>query len=262
MLPSRRLPINLMKLSKSPKLNNSIKYLTTAANDSSQTHLSYTTSDTKGFKLIGTTVDEALEKVARERPNDVAFKFCMFQRTLKFAEVKQRVDEMAQNLLSRGFQKGDRLAVMLPNMPQGNLAILAAASIGVVVVAMNPAYQLVEIEFMLKKTKCKGILMLDNFKTLQHYKVLTHICPELLTSTKGELNSKNLPDLKHVIIANLMPNANNDIYKGCWSYKEFETFNSNPFSKPRVEPDDLMTLLFTSGSTGFPKVVFVFNSII
>ena len=173
---------------------------------------------------------------------------------MKFAEVKQRVDEIAQNLLSRGFQKGDRLAVMLPNMPQGNLAILAAASIGVVVVAMNPAYQLVEIEFMLKKTKCKGILMLDNFKTLQHYKILTHICPELLTSTKGELNSKDLPELKHVIIANLMPTPNNDSYQGCWSFKEFETFNSTLLPKPKVESDDLLGLLFTSGSTGFPKV--------
>ena len=173
---------------------------------------------------------------------------------MKFAEVKQRVDEIAQNLLSRGFQKGDRLAVMLPNMPQGNLAILAAASIGVVVVAMNPAYQLVEIEFMLKKTKCKGILMLDNFKTLQHYKILTHICPELLTSAKGELNSKNLPDLKHVIIANVMPNRNDTLPKGCWSFRDFETFNSNLLSKPSVERDDLLAFLFTSGSTGFPKV--------
>ena len=257
MQSSKRLSSNLLKISQSLKETSALRHFRSAANDSSQTRFSYCTSDNRGYKLIGTTIDEALDKFALQKPNNVAYKYCFLQRTLTFGEVKQRVDEIAQNLLSRGFKKGDRLAVMLPNMPEGNLTILAAASIGVVVVVMNPAYQLVEIEYMLKKTRCKGIVILDNLKTLQHYQILTQICPEILTSTKGELDSKKLPDLKHVIIATLNPKASVDSYKGCWSFKDFESFNSSKIEKPRVQCDDLMTLLFTSGSTGFPKVIFV-----
>jgi len=126
----------------------------------------------------------------------------MTRQQITFLEIKQRIDEIAQNFLDMGFKKGDRIAVFLPNIPENNLTVLAAASIGLIVVMMNPAYQLVEVQHMLKKTKAKGIIMLDNLKVLQHYEMLKKICPELESSQKGELNSQLLPDLKHVIIAN------------------------------------------------------------
>ena len=144
------------------------------------------------------------------------------------------------------------MALLLPNIPELSYSILAAASIGCIIVLMNPAYQLVEIEYMLKKTKAKGIIMLDNLKTLKHYEILTKICPELNQSSKGELNSANLPDLKHVImVKNRLMNDKSVKYSGTWSFEELEKHNGSKFDLPFVDPDDPFAMLFTVSYTFF-----------
>lgn len=111
---------------------------------------------------------------------------------------------------------------------------------------MNPAYQLTEIEFMLKKTSAKGIVILDNLKTLQHYAILNRICPELESSSKGELKSANLPELKHVIVVKNHLVSEKTNYKGTWSFEdELTRFNGRAQETPFVNFDDPFVMLFT-----------------
>lgn len=217
-------------------------------------NLSYAMSNSNGLHLMCDTFADRIEIMAKHKPDQICYKFAMTRQQITFLEIKQRIDEIAQNFLDMGFKKGDRIAVFLPNIPENNLTVLAAASIGLIVVMMNPAYQLVEVQHMLKKTKAKGIIMLDNLKVLQHYEMLKKICPELESSQKGELNSQLLPDLKHVIIANngLFKDPHQQT-KGTWNFKEIEKFNGVKREKPRVDMDDSLVILFTSGTTGFPK---------
>lgn len=149
---------------------------------------------------------------------------------------------------------GDKIAVLLPNIPETPLITLAAASIGCVTVLMNPAYQLTEIEYMVRKANCKGIFILDNLPILKHYDLLKKICPELETCQKGELVSNKLPDLKHVIVCSVMPTKELESkHKGTWSFNEVKTHNKATISLPYVDYDDDFVMMFTSGSTGFPK---------
>lgn len=216
--------------------------------------LSYEFNQHGDLNMKPSTIGQSLTQMSLDKPNDVAYKFCLTQKSFTFLELKQRCDELAQNLLNMGFKKGDNLAVLLPNIPEAVLVTLAAGSIGVTTVLMNPAYQLVEIEFMLKKTKAKGLFMFENLRTLQHYDLLCKICPELVTSQKGELNSKNLPDLKHIIMSTLMPSKETESkLKGIWSFNEIELFNKASLEVPNIDIDDTFAMLFTSGSTGFPK---------
>ena len=135
---------------------------------------------------------------------------------------------------------------MLPNIPEINISILAAASIGVIAVLLNPGYQLVEVEYMLKKTKSKGIVILDNFKSLQHYNLLKTICPEIENATKGELNLNKLPALKHIfVVSNRLMVDKSFQYKGTWAFNEIEKFNSTSIAKPHVDFDDALAMLFT-----------------
>ncbi|CAF0973055.1 unnamed protein product [Brachionus calyciflorus] len=226
---------------------------------SSDVKLSYTHCDVHNLNLIGKTVVECFNDKVSEKPNEIAYKFCLHQQNFTFIELKQRVDEIAQNLLNMGFKKGDRLSIMLPNIPEFMLTSLACASIGVISALMNPAYQLVEIEYMLKKTQSKGIVIMDNFKSLKHYENLSKICPELESTKPGELKSVNLPDLKHVIVANLDKKSQVN-YRGTWNFdRDLKKFNGNVQVFPHIDLDDMLAMIFTSGTTGLPKVATIRN---
>lgn len=209
--------------------------------------LSYAHSVTNNLHLISDTVGERLNALNQNRPNEIGYKFCLTQTNIKFNELHQRVNEISQNLLSMGFKKGDRLAIMLPNIPETVLSLLAAAQIGVISVIMNPAYQQVEIEYMLKKTQAKGLIFLDNLKVLHHYEILKRISPDLESSSKGELNLKNLPHLKHLIVVKNKLMKDTTEFKGTWSFEEdlqkFKLPNKNEL--PRVDFDDPFVILFT-----------------
>lgn len=67
---------------------------------------SFAMSRTHDTHLLCDTVGDRLAVLAREKPNDVGYKFSLTQTSLSFAEIKQRVDEMAQNFMKLGFKKG------------------------------------------------------------------------------------------------------------------------------------------------------------
>lgn len=211
--------------------------------------LSYSVSETHGLHLLCDTIYERLSTVAHEKPANVCYKFSLTGHSVTFSELKQRADQLAQSLLSMGYRKGDRLAVLLPNTLELNTIICAAASIGVIVVLMNPAYQQVEIDYMLKKTTCKGVVIMDNLKTLQHYEILKRLCPEIDAPGRrhhDELQSKAMPHLKHVILVNNgLTTPNEAHYKGTTPFRLIEKFDKTKFPLPYVDFDDSAFILFT-----------------
>jgi len=78
--------------------------------------------------------------------------------------------------------------------------ILKILQIGVIQVNINPAYKENELEYSLKKVKCKGIIMSETYKRQNYAEMISNICPELDSAKPGELNSKRLPDLKKIIV--------------------------------------------------------------
>lgn len=117
--------------------------------------LSYASSFSE-FPMATRTTRELLAQKATEKGNRLAYLFPYQGIKLTFSELKERVDSAAQNLLDLGFQKGDRIAFALPNSVELLILSLAASEIGAISTLMNPAYQKVEFEYMLKKTRAKG----------------------------------------------------------------------------------------------------------
>jgi non-ribosomal peptide synthetase component E (peptide arylation enzyme) len=183
----------------------------------SHTHpkMSYATTVSE-FPLVLSTVRDIIDEQAQKLPNQMIYAFPHQGVNMKIGELKQRVDTMAQNYLELGFHKGDRIAFILPNTHELVVAFLAAAKVGLISVVLNPAYQIVELEYMLKKTNAKGVLIYDSFKTLKHMEVLRKLCPELDSSRPGELASTRLPMLKHVVVLNSPLEAEKKQYNGTW----------------------------------------------
>ena len=97
------------------------------------------------------------------------------------------------------YRKGDRVGIWSPNRVEWLLTQFATARIGAVLVNINPAYRLAELEYALNKVGCKAIIAAERFKTSMYLEMLQELAPELATQAPGELHAARLPDLRYVI---------------------------------------------------------------
>jgi fatty-acyl-CoA synthase len=97
-----------------------------------------------------------------------------------WAVFAQEVDVLAAGLLTLGIGKGDRVGIWSPNRVEWLLTQFATARIGAVLVNINPAYRLAELEYALNKVSCKAIVAAERFKSSMYLEMLQELAPELL----------------------------------------------------------------------------------
>ena len=115
--------------------------------------------DVEQYGSLVALLDESFKKYA----DRVAYKF--MGKTISFAAVDDASRALAAYLQAQGLEKGDRVAVMMPNVPQYPVAVAAILRAGYVVVNVNPLYTPRELEHQLKDSGAKLIIMVENFAT-------------------------------------------------------------------------------------------------
>ncbi|MEO8124777.1 MAG: AMP-binding protein, partial [Burkholderiales bacterium] len=106
---------------------------------------------------------ELLEESFKKYGSAIAYRF--MGKSISFAQVDQQSRALAAYLQGLGLEKGDRVAVMMPNVPQYPVAVAAILRAGYVVVNVNPLYTPRELEHQLKDSGAKVIVMVENFAT-------------------------------------------------------------------------------------------------
>ena len=114
-------------------------------------------------------------------------------------EFNARVDALAAGFLALGLERGARIGVWSLNRPEWTLTQFAAAKAGLILVTINPAYRLSELEFALAKVGCAAIVTATAFKTSNYMEMLNTLLPELAKAAPGELHAARLPQLRAVI---------------------------------------------------------------
>ncbi|GLD60015.1 acyl-CoA synthetase family member 2, mitochondrial-like protein [Lates japonicus] len=155
---------------------------------------------TSSTSLLHTTVGESLLRAVERWPDREAMAFLQDGVRKTFAQFQKDVDQAAAGLLALGLNKGDRLGMWGPNTYEWVLFQFATARAGIILVSVNPAYQLQEVEFALRKVGCKAIVCPTQFKTQKYCDMLRQICPEIESSSPGDIKSARLPDLRSVIV--------------------------------------------------------------
>ncbi|XP_045571742.1 medium-chain acyl-CoA ligase ACSF2, mitochondrial isoform X3 [Salmo salar] len=150
--------------------------------------------------LLGQTVGQSLQAAADRWPHREALVFLQDGVRKTFSQFQENVDQAAAGLLALGLKRGDRLGVWGPNTYHWILFQFATAKAGIILVSINPAYQLKELEYTLRKVQCKAVVCPTQFKTQRFCDMLRQICPEMETAESGVFRSSRLPDLCMVIV--------------------------------------------------------------
>lgn len=204
--------------------------------------------DASQYPSLVALMEEAFAKHA----DKVAYSF--MGKELTFAQVDAQSKVFAAYLQSLGLQRGDRVALMMPNIPQYPVAVAGVLRAGYVLVNVNPLYTARELEHQLKDSGAKAIVIIENFaKTLQdgmHGSAVQHIvlCAmgDELGLLKGMLVNYVVRSVKKLVPAFSLPGAvrfNDALAKG----------RGASLKAPVLKADDMALLQYTGGTTGVSK---------
>jgi fatty-acyl-CoA synthase len=224
----------------------------TNVSDRSAVKWSYV-SGTSDTPLLGMTIGDALDRTVARFPSRDALISRHQGLRYTWTQLQDEVNRFARGLMALGIRKGDRVGIWAPNCAEWAITQYACAKIGAILVNVNPAYRVHELEYALNQSGCNTLVLAPNFRTTSYLDMLRTLAPELDRCAPGQLDSHRLPALRHVI------RLGTERTPGMWVWGEvMERAKEVPAEhlttrQAEQEFDDPANIQYTSGTTGNPK---------
>ena len=196
--------------------------------------------------LLFQTVGEVLKLAAERSPKHDALIVRHQGTRLSYGELNIHVDRLARGLLACGLKPGDRVGIWSPNNSQWVITLFAAARAGLILVNINPAYRVTELEYALVKVGCRMLILAPSFKSSNYLEMIRSLGEE-----RRDCNT--LSQLEFLV------QLGEQAVPGFMSFDELcsrdteLTGDEYEAMTSRLDADHPVSIQFTSGTTGQPK---------
>lgn len=212
--------------------------------------------------LLTATIPDHVASITRKFADNEAIVSLPQRRRLTYTKLAQEVDRLAKGLIAMGYAKGDRIGVWSTNNIEWLLLQLATATIGAILVNINPAYRLKELAYALQRSEVQGLFIIPAFRTSNYLKMVRELFPELEQDSRRTLQNKAFPFMRHIILYDpATPENTSPAHPGLLLWQNVLTVGHDITDEQLaaistgLHCHDPINIQYTSGTTGFPKAV-------
>jgi fatty-acyl-CoA synthase len=199
------------------------------------------------------TIGELLREISSKYPDNEALVSVHQDIRYNYKRFYEICRAAAKGFIKLGVKKGDRVAIWATNYPEWLFTMFGTGIIGSILVPVNPAFRAHELEYVLRDSQSKILVMIEKFKTSDYPQMLKTVCPEIVNCQPTAIKCEKLPELKGVV----MIGKSTEPWMLSWDelLKIGEEVSDEELAKreSELDPDDIINIQYTSGTTGFPK---------
>lgn len=205
----------------------------------------------KAGKLPGTTLGALLDGLAARYGSREALVF--EEQRITYQELRQRANAVAANLLSRGMEKGDRVALLMGNRPEWVITYFACAKLGAVLVPVSTWSTQEEFLFLVEHSQPHWLILTDKLLGKDFLQMLLEISPALSTRSPGQVRTLPFSHLKQIIFLKPVPLPDVILFDDLLVPPARKAQAALAEREHSVSAKDVLAIVYTSGSTARPK---------
>ena len=210
--------------------------------------------DVAQYTSLAALMDDSFKQYASR----TAYSF--MGKDISYAQTDSLSQAFAAYLQSLGLSKGDRVAIMMPNVPQYPVAVAGILRAGFVVVNVNPLYTPRELQHQLKDSGAKAIVIIENFATTLEKCIAATPVKHVVLCAMGDQLGLLKGTLVNYVVRNVKKMVPEFSLPGAVRFNAAIAMGTKaPFKKPDVKPDDVAVLQYTGGTTGVSKGAVLLN---